>query len=474
MFTGETYKDKVKLTFAKGASLEDPAGLFNSSLEGKERRAIDLHEGDGIDEEAFKALVRSAAELNALVAPVRRAVGVSSVAGMRRLFLLVAAVILVDTMFYAAIAPLLPEYAAELDLSKTAAGVLSASYAAGTLIAALPSGWLAARIGVRQTMLVGLALLSASSLAFAFGDSVVVLDLARFAQGLGGACAWTGGLAWLLIEAPRERRGELIGSALAAAIAGLLLGPVLGGIASVAGPEPVFSAVAVIAAGLFAWVLSTPGAERSPMPDLGEVGRAILTRPVAIAFWLVALPSLLSGALDVLVPLRLDDLGASGVAVGAAFLVAAAIEAVVSPMIGRLSDRRGRAAPIRAGLVASGLAALLLPLPASVVVLGLALIVAVLAMSLIWTPAMALLSDDAERAGLDLAFAAALVSLSWAGGQVVGGSAVASFAEATSDGTAYALIACFFAITFAALAGGVVQRHGRGADDGVGRRFGRG
>jgi hypothetical protein len=65
IFTGETYKDKVKLTFARGASLKDPAGLFNSSLEGKVRRAIDLHEGDDIDEEAFKALVRSAAELNA-------------------------------------------------------------------------------------------------------------------------------------------------------------------------------------------------------------------------------------------------------------------------------------------------------------------------------------------------------------------------------------------------------------------------
>ena len=65
ILTGETYKDKVKLTFAKGASLEDPAGLFNSSLEGKERRAIDLHEGDDIDEEAFKSLVRAAAELNA-------------------------------------------------------------------------------------------------------------------------------------------------------------------------------------------------------------------------------------------------------------------------------------------------------------------------------------------------------------------------------------------------------------------------
>ena len=64
MLTGETYGDKVKLTFAKGASLEDPAGLFNSSLEGNTRRAIDLHEGDGVDEEAFKALVRSAAQLN--------------------------------------------------------------------------------------------------------------------------------------------------------------------------------------------------------------------------------------------------------------------------------------------------------------------------------------------------------------------------------------------------------------------------
>ncbi len=63
--TGETYKDKVKLTFAQGASVEDPAGLFNSSLEGNTRRAVDFHEGDGIDEEAFKALVRAAAERNA-------------------------------------------------------------------------------------------------------------------------------------------------------------------------------------------------------------------------------------------------------------------------------------------------------------------------------------------------------------------------------------------------------------------------
>src|SRR5205814_5474461 len=62
--TGETYKSVVKLTFAKGASLNDPSGLFNSSLEGNVRRAIDLHQGDKIDEKALKALVRSAVALN--------------------------------------------------------------------------------------------------------------------------------------------------------------------------------------------------------------------------------------------------------------------------------------------------------------------------------------------------------------------------------------------------------------------------
>jgi hypothetical protein len=63
--TGETYKDKVKLTFMHGAEIEDPAGLFNSGLDGNQRRVIDLHEGDTVDADAFKALVHAAAERNA-------------------------------------------------------------------------------------------------------------------------------------------------------------------------------------------------------------------------------------------------------------------------------------------------------------------------------------------------------------------------------------------------------------------------
>src|SRR5215210_2645072 len=133
---------------------------------------------------------------------------------MRRLFLLVSAVVLVDTAFYAAIVPLLPHYAAELDLSKTAAGILTASYAAGTLVCSLPAGWLASRVGVKPTLRVGLSVLALTSVAFGFANDVVLLDLARFVQGLGGACSWAAGMAWLVGASPPSRRGELIGACL--------------------------------------------------------------------------------------------------------------------------------------------------------------------------------------------------------------------------------------------------------------------
>ena len=178
----------------------------------------------------------------------------------------------------------------------------------------------------------------------------------------------------------------------------------------------------------------------------------IATAPVLAAFWLVALPSMLSGLFDVLVPLRLDALGASGVAVGAVFLIAAAIEAGTAPKVGSFSDRRGAMTPIRLGLVAGAVTAIVMPLPETVVLVAVALVALVLALSMIWTPAMAQLSDMAENAGLNLAFAAALVNLAWSGGQVVGGSAGPALAEATTDATAYAAVAGLFALTFLVLA----------------------
>ena len=116
---------------------------------------------------------------------------------VRRLLLLASAIVFVDTTFYAAITPLLPGFEEEYGLGKSGAGVLAAAYPAGTFLGALPGGYLAARAGVRATVLLGLGLMSVSSVAFAFGDSILVLDIARFAQGVGGAASWAGAMAWV-------------------------------------------------------------------------------------------------------------------------------------------------------------------------------------------------------------------------------------------------------------------------------------
>ena len=371
---------------------------------------------------------------------------------MRRLFLLVAAVVLVDTMFYAAITPLLPEYASDLDLSKSAAGVLSASYAAGTLLGTFPGGWFAARVGVRPTVLAGLSLMSVSGLAFAFANDVALLDAARFLQGVGGACSWIGGYAWLISASPAERRGELIGGALAAAIFGVMFGPVLGGIATAIGPEPVFSTAAILGSILAIWAWGTPAPAPTSFPGWRRVGRAVAVPAIAAGVWLVALPSIFSGVINVLAPLRLDEIGASGVVIGAVFLISALIEGFLTPGFGRLADRRGRFWPMRIGFAAAAVMALLLPVPEVVPVLGLCVIVGELTLALCWTPAMALLSDTAERIAVGQWFAFALVNLAWAGGQVAGGSGGGALADATSDAVPFAIAAVLLGLTAAAIA----------------------
>jgi len=366
---------------------------------------------------------------------------------VRRLLFLVSAVVLVDTMFYAAIVPLLPEYRGDLGLSKSAAGGLTASYAAGTLLGALPSGWLAGRVGGKATVLTGLGLLAVSSVAFGFAKDIVLLDAARFVQGIGGACSWAGGFAWLMAAAPADRRGELIGTALGAAIFGVLLGPVLGGAATQTSPEVVFSGVGALALALAIWALSTPGHEPQGQARWSRLLGAVRGGPLVLAVWLVALPALFSGTIGVLVPLRLDELGAEGVTVGAIFLAAAAVEAILSPLLGRLSDRRGRMLPLRVGLGAALVAAVVLPLPGAVWLLGATVLFAVASLGMFWAPAAALLSERSESAGLNQGFAFGLMNLAWAAGQVVGGAGGGGLADATDDALPYGLLGLLCALT---------------------------
>jgi MFS family permease len=370
---------------------------------------------------------------------------------MRGLVVFVCLVVFVDTVFYAAITPILPELSDEYDLSKTAAGVLAAAYPAGTFVGALPGGWLAARAGTRPTVLLGLGLLVVSSLAFAFADSIVVLDVARFVQGIGGAASWAGALGWLIGAAPRERRGELIGTALAAAIVGALFGPVLGAAAGALGQAPVFAFVAGMGAAMMVWALRLRAAQPEGDSRLRTLLASLGDGRVAAGMWLTALPGLLFGTLAVLGPLRMDELGAGATGIAAAWLIAAALEAIINPLVGRLSDRRGRLIPSIAGVVGGALVMLALPWPTSAWVLGGLVIVAAPLIGTLWTPAMAMLSDGAEAFGVDQGFAFALVNLAWATGQTAGAAGSAWLADAAGDRVPYFVMAGVCLLTLAML-----------------------
>jgi MFS family permease len=372
---------------------------------------------------------------------------------MRRLLALVCALVGLDTVFFSALTPLLPHYAAAAGLSKAAAGVLTAAYPAGTLIGSLPSGALVARLGDRAVAVLGLTLMAAATLVFGWSTPPALLDAARFVQGLGGACTWTAALSWLATAAPGERRGELLGTALGAAVVGALFGPVVGAAANVVGTGPAFSAASVAAALLLVVAFTVP----SPRPEIPQSLRAALPalrdRQVMTGSWLMALAGIAFGLLDVLAPLRLSRLGASGLVIAATFLCGALVESGLSPIAGRLSDRFGVARPLSVSLVAGAACALVIPQLTSVPWLIGILVAGTPFYGTLFAPASALVASGAQGLGLNQGIAFAVSNLTWAAGQSVAAAASGALAQATSDLVPCALLAVACVGTLIALRG---------------------
>jgi MFS family permease len=365
---------------------------------------------------------------------------------VRRLLFLVCCVVFVETMLYSALVPLLPGYAHEFGLSKTAAGVLVGAYAAGAVLGALPGGIAAAKYGPRRALLFGLAIMGAASLAFGFAGDAWTLGLARLAQGLGGSLAWAGALTWLIAGTPRERRGEMLGTAIGSAIFGALLGPAVGALAHHVGPRPVFVGLAGLSVVLGAFALRLPPADAEP-PRRGAVARAVREPQVLGALWLMTIPALVFGVVGVLAPLALDEAGWTAAAIAIAWIASAAIEMVVAPLIGRVSDRRGRLLPLRvslAGAVAVLVAFSVADRPAAVVPV---LILSGVTFGAFWAPAMALLADAAERIGLAQGLAFGLMNAAWGAGNAIGPSIGGALADAGGDVLPYSVAALLCAAT---------------------------
>lgn len=357
--------------------------------------------------------------------------------------------IFLDVAFFAAIAPLLPEYVDELGLSKAQAGILSASYAAGTLAASLPAGYVASRIGPRRTVIYGLLMLGVSSVAFGLVGEILLLDAARFVQGIAGALIWAGALTWLIAASPDANRGSVIGTALGTAVAGALLGPVLGALAGSIGTAPVFCSVLIVTLALAYAASRFPDVGISERQAFGEIKDAILSRPVLDATAFVAVPSVMFGAIEVLVPLEIDSLGGGHGVIAAGFIAGAGLEAVLAPFSGRFSDRVGRRSPYVSGLTICALAMIGVALAQSLGGVLAALIVTSLGAGLCFAPALTLLSDVADASALHQGFAAGLSNMAWASGQVVGGAGGGVLASFTGNAVPCIAIALLLMATVA-------------------------
>ncbi len=368
-----------------------------------------------------------------------------------RLVAVVSGAVFLETVFYAVITPLLPGLSHHLRLSKLAAGVMTAGYPAGTLVGALPAGALAVRRGPRFALISGLLLVAISTVGFGLLNSAVGLDLARFVEGLGGSCAWAGGLAWIIAFTPVQQRGAVIGKVLGTSIAGALLGPAVGALASATGRAALFGGLALVGSLLLVPIAGLRDAQTQSAQPVAAMLREVWRPDMRVAMWLMLLPAAVSGVINVLGPLQLHRLGAGAGMIGAVFLLSAGIEAVISPRVGRFSDRHGGAVPLRIGLLGAGVGLACFSLGRSTTSLALILLLISVPLGLFWAPVMALLSELADASGIDQAHAAALTNLAWALGQLLGSAGAGAAAKGFGDAAPTLFVAAICLLTLAGL-----------------------
>jgi MFS family permease len=356
-----------------------------------------------------------------------------------------AAVAFGEAGLYSMLAPLLPALTRELQLSDTGAGILSAAYPVGMVLATWPAG-LAAGRHARGTAIWGMWAIAVSSVGFALGSSAAVLITSRLLQGAGAAAAWTGALAWIVRDTRPGDRGMAIGATIGAGFAGTVVAPLLAGFASGGARAEVFLALAAVLAVVAAWggPAASPGRrlERPAPPHAvgPAAGRGRRWRLLG-ALALMVLVGAACGLSQSLATLRLASLGLSGTAIAAVFLAAYAPQAVTSAPLGRLCDRLGASRPVTwcMGTLAVGIAVIPLvedPLAAGAVV-GIVTGVAVAG----WPMVTVLVTEIDHSPETGQGMAMALVNGAWAGGAAAGAAVLTAIASAAGEWAAYAPLA---------------------------------
>lgn len=341
----------------------------------------------------------------------------------RRLLVLTCAVLILESFLSAVLTPLVPFYRDELGLDEGQAGILIAAYAAGLLLASFPAGWAASIFNPRRAVITGLVGVSVSGIAFGFADDIAFLDVSRFFMGGFGALMWAGSVAWMVSATARDRRGQVMGVLLAAAVAGELAGSPIGALAESVGTDRVFVGVLIVALALAGVALTVPAV--SEVDGQGARQALAAVRTFGTSSWLLALlavisPSIALGMVLLVGPIRLESLGMTAWFVAGTFVTMSIVEMIIGPIAGRISDRIGRARPYFVGIAIMAACVILASVSGVTWMLIAVLLAYSVGSALAFTTSMTTVTDLATAAGLNQGYSSALSGMGWAGGLIIG------------------------------------------------------
>ncbi|MGZ4482095.1 MAG: MFS transporter [Gaiellales bacterium] len=364
---------------------------------------------------------------------------------MRRLFLLMYLLFFVDEVALLALVPLTPVYTNAFSLSKQEAGALVAAANLSIVIASVPAGIAADRLGARRVTLAGGALLVVACLGQGLAPSFGLMLAARFSFGLASAVLWTAGLSWLADTTSSDRRSTALGAVVAVAGLGGIVGPGFAGViaeqVSRKAPFVIIGVAAVLV--LAALSLSDPGGRaRHHQYSLRATLAATAVQPLILGgLVIMMLGGLGDGIVNLLAPLQLDALGVSPAATGLVFSASAAIFMAVSALVARAGQRA--VSLLLAGACAAVQAATVLPVVAAASTLAVATLVLGRApfVAVPYVIAFSLVSIGARRAGVGTATVNGLLGVAWGCSSFLGPLLAGVVAERSGDRPVYAALA---------------------------------
>lgn len=329
--------------------------------------------------------------------------------------------IVIEGALYSAIAPILPSLTRDFRLTESQAGFLVSGYSAGLVVGSLAAVLGLKRCNTRDVAVFGLLAFTLFTGLFATADTALMLTAARLGQGLSAGILWTASVFWLLDMSGRDRRGSVLGKALSFNIVGTIAGPMIGTLAVQVGIQVLYLTLAGVC--LVGAVMMCAVHKPVAKAEHEEVSSFVPSQARSVAFlglWIIALAGAIAGLINLGGPLIMSRAGASDLFVGLVFVAAALAGILVGGPAGTLTDKRGAALPLSAGLLLVAVLLLASGVELNAVINGAVIVGLMTAVITSYVPGGVMLTRGGEAMGWPLRFAIALSATVWGAGETVG------------------------------------------------------